>query len=197
MDFYLMRHSQTDFNELGYYQGCLLNPPLNDYGVSQTLKLVDKVAELRVDKVYSSPLRRAYGTAKLLFPWLTNHNLYIRSDLIEGDFGIIEGMREVDIREKYPEDFAKWKDLDNMWFNFPNGQSKGEIGCRMYNALYDIHQTSLLSNRVFIVTHSASIRCLLLNMGIKEENIPFGTLYHITTDGTARDPLQFVERIVL
>mgnify|MGYP003314486178 CR=1 FL=1 len=35
MDFYLIRHGKTDFNEMGFYQGCLLNPSLNDVGKAQ------------------------------------------------------------------------------------------------------------------------------------------------------------------
>ena len=198
MDFYLIRHGKTDFNEMGFYQGCLLNPSLNDVGKAQLKELSKKLYDFHIDKIYSSPMRRAYESAKILFPFDGFDNIIIKSSLTEGDFGIIEGMRESDIKEKYPNEFEQWKDLDNLSFKFPKGQSKQEIGVRMYNALFDIKYHSLVTtNSVFIVTHSASIRCLLLNLGIKEYDIPFGTIYHFDDSGSRLEPLKFIERINL
>lgn len=195
MDFYIVRHGQTDFNTLGYYQGCLLNPSLNEYGIEQAKRLRQKLSDngIRADKVFSSPLRRAYETARRLTPFFSS--MVIDDALIEGDFGIADGAIEEEIKTKLPEEYAKWKDLDNLQFAFQNGQSKEEIGLRMSRALWNIYHRNLGNDNVLIVSHSCAIRCLLLQLGIKEENIPFGTIYHLQINTTDFSSLKFIERI--
>lgn len=185
MNIYITRHGQTDFNVAGYYQGCLLNPSLNEYGKEQAERLKEKIKNLNLNPYYfSSPLRRAYETAMIL---KSQYNVYVETSLIEGDFGIIEGMTEKQIQTKYPEEFAKWKDLDNLDFKFKNGESKKEIGDRIYKSIDKIYNTLSMSAfrtaDCFIVSHSAAIRCLLLKLGIKEREIPFGTIYYFSFDG--------------
>lgn len=195
MDFYIVRHGQTDFNTLGYYQGCLLNPSLNDYGIEQAKRLRQKMSDngIRADRIFSSPLRRAYETAQRLTTDFSS--IVINETLIEGDFGIADGAREEEIKTKLPEEYAKWKDLSNLQFAFKNGQSKEEIGLRMYLALCDIYNHYRHLDNVLIVSHSCAIRCLLLQLGIKEENIPFGTIYHLQIDTDNFNSLKFIERI--
>ena len=195
MDFYIVRHGQTDFNTLGYYQGCLLNPSLNEYGIEQAKRLRQKLSDngISADRIFSSPLRRAYETARRLTTVFSS--MVIDADLIEGDFGIADGAIEEEIKTKLPEEYAKWKDLDNLQFAFQNGQSKEEIGLRMSRALWNIYHHYNNLNNVLIVSHSCAIRCLLLQLGIKEENIPFGTIYHLQINTTDFSSLKFIERI--
>lgn len=195
MDFYIVRHGQTDFNTLGYYQGCLLNPSLNEYGIEQAKRLRQKMSDngIIADRIFSSPLRRAYETARRLTTVFSS--MVIDADLIEGDFGIADGVIEEEIKTKLPEEYAKWKDLDNLQFAFQNGQSKEEIGLRMSRALWNIYHHYNNLNNVLIVSHSCAIRCLLLQLGIKEENIPFGTIYHLQINTTDFSSLKFIERI--
>lgn len=195
MDFYIVRHGQTDFNTLGYYQGCLLNPSLNEYGIEQAKRLRQKMSDngIIADRIFSSPLRRAYETARRLTTVFSS--MVIDADLIEGDFGIADGAIEEEIKTKLPEEYAKWKDLDNLQFAFKNGQSKEEIGLRMSRALWNIYHHYNNLNNVLIVSHSCAIRCLLLQLGIKEENIPFGTIYHLQINTTDFSSLKFIERI--
>ena len=201
MDFYIVRHGQTDFNKLGYYQGCLLNPSINEYGIEQAKRLRNKIYdittkdELHIDIVYSSPLRRAYETAQRLIPFYKK--LVISSSLTEGDFGIADGVKEEDIKEKLPEEYKRWKDLDDGSFSFKNGQSKTEIGLRMIDALWSIynnHRDNSHIKTVLVVTHSCAIRCLLLQLGIREEEIPFGTVYHLQIDQDHFNGIKFIER---
>lgn len=173
---YIIRHGQTDYNLAGYYQGCLLNPSLNEYGKKQAEYIKDKLIKhnlSNIEYIYTSPLRRAYETAKII----SGNNYFVMTSLIEGDFGIIEGKTEQEIMKKYPEDFLKWKDLNNLDFKFQNEESKKEIGERILKSVKTC-ASNFMSNNTFIVTHSAAIRCLLLVLGIKEEEIPFNRIYH-------------------
>ena len=201
MDFYIVRHGQTDFNKLGYYQGCLLNPSINEYGIEQAKRLRGKIYDittkdgLYIDMVYSSPLRRAYETAQRLTPYYKK--LVISPSLIEGNFGIADGVKEEDIKTMLPLEYKRWKDLDDYGFAFKNGHSKMEIGLRMVDALWSIyneHQHNSNIKTVLVVTHSCAIRCLLLQLGIKEEDIPFGTVYHFQIDPSGFNSVKFIER---
>lgn len=183
VDIYIVRHGQTDYNLAGYYQGCLLNPSLNEYGREQAKRIKEKLIKhnLNIDYYFSSPLKRAYETIQII-----KHNddinmITILPDLIEGNFGIIEGHTEEEIKKRFSEEFKKWKDLDNLDFKFNGGESKKEIGERINSIVTHCGSISysLFSNHnILITTHSAAIRCLLLYKGIKEEEIPFNKIYH-------------------
>jgi len=63
----LIRHGETDYNLEAKYCG-FSNPPLNSKGILQAKKLKAKLIRLnlKVDKVYSSDLRRAVETRSFL-----------------------------------------------------------------------------------------------------------------------------------
>ena len=63
---YLFRHGQTDMNIVRRYQGQLLNEKLNAEGVKQAKELAVSFADCPLEIIYSSPLRRAYETARIL-----------------------------------------------------------------------------------------------------------------------------------
>lgn len=64
---YLARHGQDQDNEAGILNGHR-DKPLTNIGVEQAGQLARKISEagIRFDKVYSSPLQRAYETAKIV-----------------------------------------------------------------------------------------------------------------------------------
>lgn len=181
--FYMTRHGETDYNKQGIWQGCLLNPKLNDNGREQA-KQLDYIMEKNdviISKIESSPLRRALETAKIIQTQNTyRHNgievttFDINYDLIEGDFGIADGKKEDYLATEHFIEYRKWKDLENLHFHFENGESKYEIGERMYYAI--TNDISGLDCKLF-VTHSASIRCFLLYIGEHYDEIPFGNIY--------------------
>ena len=62
----LIRHGETDYNLQNRYCG-FSNPPLNNKGIWQSKRLIERLTDLRIDKIYSSDLKRAYQTAKMVF----------------------------------------------------------------------------------------------------------------------------------
>lgn len=89
MRLYITRHGQTDWNTENRIQG-RTDIPLNALGVEQAEILRDELADMHFDRVYSSPLSRAFQTAQII---TAKHNLDIVRDdrIIEGDFGKLEG----------------------------------------------------------------------------------------------------------
>jgi len=96
---YLVRHGQTALNSAHIMQG-RSDQPLNETGREQAAALGVRLAArgLRYDRVYTSPLRRAVETARLI----AGDAAELRTDerLIEMDYGPYEGM---DLKKPAPE----------------------------------------------------------------------------------------------
>ena len=61
----LARHGETDWNRDGIWQGHG-DPPLNDLGRRQATELAERLADVAIDALYSSDLKRAYETAEIV-----------------------------------------------------------------------------------------------------------------------------------
>lgn len=87
MVLYLVRHGKTSWNKLGLLQG-ESDIPLNKEGKDSALKLKEYFSDKNIDICFSSPLKRAYDTAKIIFPDL---NIVISNQIIERFLGQFEG----------------------------------------------------------------------------------------------------------
>ena len=83
---YVVRHGQTDWNLEGRFQG-RIDIPLNEKGKSQAKKTKEKLEGIKFDKVFSSPLKRALETAKII----TDEPIDIDDRIIERCNGQLEG----------------------------------------------------------------------------------------------------------
>ena len=61
----VVRHGETDWNRDGRYQGHA-DPPLNDAGREQARELARALADQPLDVAYTSDLRRAAETARII-----------------------------------------------------------------------------------------------------------------------------------
>lgn len=89
--FYFMRHGQTDWNAEHRLMG-QQDIPLNMLGKEQAKKAIQKVKHLNIQKIYTSPLKRALETAQIIATSL-NIDLIILENLKEVNFGIYEGKK--------------------------------------------------------------------------------------------------------
>lgn len=62
---FLLRHGETPWNKLGRVMG-RTQVPLGADGIEQIKKIAPLIATLKLDAIYTSPLRRAVQTAKLV-----------------------------------------------------------------------------------------------------------------------------------
>ncbi|MCI8514314.1 MAG: histidine phosphatase family protein [Lachnospiraceae bacterium] len=102
MKVYLLRHGETDWNAVKRIQGNV-NIPLNERGRLAARLTAEAMADIPFDVIFSSPLDRAYETARIL---AEGRGLEVMKDerLKEIHFGDFEGTLWSDIREK--EEFA-------------------------------------------------------------------------------------------
>ena len=63
--FYLVRHGETLFNQLGRMQGSC-DSPLTERGIAQAYETADQLKEIWFDHIYTSPSERAWNTANII-----------------------------------------------------------------------------------------------------------------------------------
>lgn len=158
---YLTRHSKTEWNQEKRLQGHC-DSPLTQEGIenAKALKNYLKQLDLHFDAIYSSPIKRAYHTAYILFP-----DEYIIQDirLMEMNFGDFEGRKIEDILKDDKELY------DNLWNHpekftrIPNGESYNGVIVRAQSFLAELENLPQGST-VMIVTHGMFFIVLLACM---------------------------------
>jgi glucosyl-3-phosphoglycerate phosphatase len=106
----LWRHGQTTYNAERRFQG-QSDVPLNETGLAQAAEAAPYLAALRPDAIFSSDLSRAATTAGFLGR-LTGLPVQLEKDLRERGGGSWEGLTSVEIRERYPSEYADWAPPD-------------------------------------------------------------------------------------
>ena len=176
-DFYIFRHGETDYNLAGRWQGQSINIGLNETGIIQAQNLAEKLKDLRIGKIYSSPLKRARQTAEIVAKKL-NTPVEIIPELTEGSLGICEGMYRDDVKATYPDMWDKWysekMDMDIRW---PEGETKGEIQKRMCKAFEQMLESK--EDAIGVASHGGAIRYFLVGLNYGPHKMPNTVLFHI------------------
>src|SRR3954451_14683315 len=117
MEFWLVRHAQTEWSESGQHTG-RTDIPLTERGREHAREL--KLPERDWKLVLTSPLNRAVETARLTG---LGERAQKRDDLMEWDYGEYEGRTTADIRTERPG-WLVWTD------ELPGGETVDEVGRR-------------------------------------------------------------------
>ena len=86
MELYIIRHGETDWNKEKRLQG-RSDTELNEYGIELAEITADALKDVTFDRIYSSPLKRAYRTAEII---RLDRDIEIQTDdrLLEICFGV-------------------------------------------------------------------------------------------------------------
>jgi len=152
VDIIFVRHGKTILNEKKAYVG-IIDTDISENGKKEINTLGKLLQGVKFNKVFSSPLKRAIQTTKII----TNDNYIIDNRLMEMNFGIFEGLSYSEICEKYPVESKTWVS-DYFNYKIPSGESLKEVFNRTEDFLKDI---SKLKGRVLVVTHGGIIGCAL------------------------------------
>ena len=101
---YFVRHGQTQWNREGKFQGSL-NSPLTEEGVNQANRLANKFesGNFIFNKVYSSPLGRAFNTAELITKY--KQEIIPINEFREISVGDMEGVIFQEFKTKFPDEY--------------------------------------------------------------------------------------------
>lgn len=149
----LARHGETEWNRLGRWQGHA-DPPLNDLGRRQAETLAEQLAGDTVSAVYSSDLRRARDTARIVAERI---GVVVTEDraLREIDVGSWSGLTRDEVRERFPEGYARWLAGDIGH----DGETRDELARRVVPAVESIAHDHP-DETVLVVSHGGVIRAL-------------------------------------
>jgi len=90
---YLARHGDTDWTESRQHTG-RTDLPLNAHGEKRARELGERLRQFQFDRIFTSPLQRAWRTCELAgFGAIAE----VDDDLMEWDYGQMEGMRTSEI----------------------------------------------------------------------------------------------------
>ena len=94
---YIVRHGETDWNTLKKLTG-QTDISLNLNGINQANNVKEELKDIKFDYDFSSPLKRAYDTAKII----TNEEIIVDDRLMERYNGLLEGKTksELDLLDK-------------------------------------------------------------------------------------------------
>jgi ribonuclease H / adenosylcobalamin/alpha-ribazole phosphatase len=154
----LVRHGQTAHSVDRRFSG-RADPPLTDLGQAQAAALADRLARWPrpIDAIVASPLARARSTAGAVAAKL-GLEVSIVDGLVETDFGDWDGLTMAEVRDRWPAEFAAWRDSDDV--APPGGESMTTVARRVRRA-----RDTLLAGHpgqvVVAVTHVTPIKLLL------------------------------------
>jgi alpha-ribazole phosphatase len=159
----LVRHGETERNSAQRYWG-RTDIKLSPDGIRQAERLRDRLAGEPFSAIYSSDLRRASATAKII---ASRHDLAVTTcpELREIDFGEIEGLTFDEARRLYPEVVRLWTEQSPK-LKYPAGDSITEFSNRVISFVPRLAKHTE-KETVLIVAHSGVLRtllCHLLNM---------------------------------
>lgn len=145
MYLYITRHGLTKWNEEGRLQGHA-DSPLVEQGIQDALSLKEYIKQYPIERVYSSPLLRAYQTATLIFD---DQPIIKDERLKEMSFGIYEGLKVKKLLND-PIYYALWN-TPEKFERIQNGESYQEVFQRLNDFLEDLKKQPV--SHVFITIH--------------------------------------------
>ncbi len=156
---YLVRHGRTASNVQRLLHG-ITDIPLDPYGLNQANLVAHRIAEgPPVDAILTSPLSRALTTARIIGERIGLEPIAI-PELIEMDFGELEGSTIEQLLEMHPDLAERLFDLDDLDLTWPNGESRRGFDDRVLAAFLGILET-YANHSVVVVAHGGVIGTLL------------------------------------
>jgi len=154
---FLIRHGETDWNREGKVQG-FCDVELNGLGLRQAEAIASSLRGEDVRAVYSSTLKRALETARLI---AKVHGLSVTTDdrLKELNQGVLEGLTSERMWAEYESLLKRWRE-EPATLRMPGGESMQELQDRCWDFVQALVQKHL-DETVVIVAHGFAIRAIL------------------------------------
>lgn len=151
---FLARHGETDWNVTGRWQGHT-DRPLSTRGRGQAEELAERLADIRLDAVYTSDLRRAWETAA---PIARRLGLEPRQlpELREVDVGSWAGLTREEAAHRYPDGYRRWQEWGTGW---DDGETYEQMAERVVGAVKRL-AADHSGGRLLVVSHGGALRAV-------------------------------------
>ena len=142
-----IRHGETEMD--GKFCGHS-DPELNGAGELQAARAAEEVANLGIERIYSSDLRRAAQTAAVLGRRI-GAEVELRDSLREIYFGLWEGLSWQEIETRFPQEAGRWTQ-DFPLQNAPGGEAYAAFTERIDAAIEPLLREAVLRT-IAVVSH--------------------------------------------
>jgi probable phosphoglycerate mutase len=153
---WLLRHGETALSVERRFSG-QDDAALTDRGRAQATAAARRLAELPIDAVISSPVRRARQTAEAVAVALGT-DVQIEPGFAESDFGDWQGSTFAEVQESWPDQLQRW--LDDPAVTPPGGESQAETDERVQAARARM-VSSYAGATIVVVSHVTPIKSLI------------------------------------
>ena len=161
----LIRHGETDWNREQIFRG-RIDVALNEVGLAQAGAVKQSLKDVEINRIYSSPLGRAFETASVLG---ANKGLEveIENGFIDIDFGKWQGLSHEQVKEEHKGLYETWL-AEPHEVVFPAGECLEDVCKRSMGALEKIikknpgETLAVVSHRVL----NKVLLCAILGLGL-------------------------------
>ncbi len=152
----LVRHGETEWNVKEVFRG-RIDVELNETGMRQAELLAEYLSDLKIDAVYSSPLKRALRTAEIIANY---HKLdvEIARGLIDFDYGEWQGLPHQEVEERYKELYAQWIKNPHQ-IRMTGGESLNDVSKRATGVVNEV--IARYRGTVVLVSHRVVNKVLI------------------------------------
>lgn len=132
--------------------------PLTAVGVKQALATGRHLSACPpYDVVFASPYIRTRQTAEHIIAGLGyKPPIIIEERIREIEFGILDGLTALGIRERYPAELERREKEGKYWYRPPGGESRPDVALRVHSFLGTLAR-DYVKARVLIVCHSVVV----------------------------------------
>jgi probable phosphoglycerate mutase len=153
---HLLRHGQTEHTPERRFSG-RNDLPLSRSGRAEAEAAAHRARSLGIEVVLASPLRRTRETAEIVAAAL-GRPVTFDDDLVELDFGELEGLTFEEARSRHP--LAARRFLDDVTVAAPKGESIADVGTRVARSRRRV-LAQHAGRTVLVVSHVTPIKLLL------------------------------------
>jgi broad specificity phosphatase PhoE len=185
----LVRHGETEGESSIRYHG-RTDVALSELGRDQMRRAARAIETnhggVNFARVFSSPLVRASEGARIVAgdsaPTVTIH------EFAEVHFGLFEGLTADEIRDRYPDDFARWNaDRLAPGYTYPEGESRADFTTRVERGLERMLALwTPLDGDALLVAHRGVIRAIVRKLTKREPIVELGSIHILRFDGDWR-----------
>ncbi len=175
-----VRHAATAWTAAARYQG-RRDPPLSAEGQREAAGLAERLRDMPITLVLSSPLVRARDTAAAIAA-ATGARLTVDARLIELAYGEWEGLTQGEVKAAWPEELRGWKRSPHT-ARPPGGEWLAEVQTRLDDLLADLQRRTAAGCVMALVSHDIVIRLALLagagagHEGLRGLSVPPASAY--------------------
>ena len=150
----LVRHGETEENVKEIFRG-RLDVELNETGIKQAELISDYLSPLKIETIFSSPLKRALETAKII---ARPHQIepQINEGLIDFNFGQWQGLSHQEVKKNYPALYERWLRAPQLAI-MPNGERLSQVRKRVISAARE----AIKYERSILVSHRVTLKVLI------------------------------------